>query len=485
MANDKTRYSSNIRYEFVLDDGEDYTKWAAVLAGSGVGSGSEHVSGSNSVGFSKDDSGSSAYVYKVLDLNDGLDLDIFSMDGNIVSSVYVPSVDGVSTYTIILYSNPDTQEGNKYTVSVSDLSVGWNHIVIPCNSFSSSSGGGLNWKAVKVLIVGLDYSSSLTTASGIIIDSVRLQIPVKSSEAQGTAGGYFSTVILDGSSESTGLPVVAAGDSKSADTKVALVQHLDSNGIPIRSGDSYSESLFVQDSQPFYIHNGDYSSPVDFTAVYSTSSGIEIYGVPFTPTIANFIGVVSHRSGSSGSVYSPKSHVFDYTHLTGSGLLNIGGASFESGDSFNVLLTGQRKGYSASMSANQTVDISPLPSKYSSETIADVTNETDASSDYYMSLDQYPHFQIQYFKTGGTDTCSLKVYGTDQDDGTASDSCLYQDITQYGMEPLNHSTASGSYNIDITLKSVEGSSWKYVKCNVATSGGSNDGDYKIFGRKWY
>jgi hypothetical protein len=242
----------------------------------------------------------------------------------------------------------------------------------------------------------------------------------------------------------------------------------------------------VEQAQPLSAAvEGAYNSPDDFTADYSTTSGIELSGLPFTPVAANFAGVEVFSNQSLTAVYTPKSHVFDYTDLTASGLLNVGGASWGASDTFRVSLVGQSKGYSTALSAHQVAEVAPISDAYASETVADVTNEDDASSDYYITMDGYQHCMVQYEVVGGTDTLALSVHGTTQDDGTAAASCLYQDITQYGMDIVTWSTASGTYDVDTTLTTTAGTAWKYLKLNVAATGGANDGDYKIFARKWY
>jgi len=80
---------------------------------------------------------------------------------------------------------------------------------------------------------------------------------------------------------------------------------------------------------------------------------------------------------------------------------------------------------------------------------------------------------------------ALKVYGTLQADGTAAASCLYNDVTQSGMDILSWTTTSGSYDVSTILKTVGDSSWKYLKFNVAKTGGSNDADYTIYIKKYY
>ena len=54
MAIEKTRYSQNQRYEVVLDNGEDASKWSDLLGNAGtIVSGTAHITAGQSVSFDK------------------------------------------------------------------------------------------------------------------------------------------------------------------------------------------------------------------------------------------------------------------------------------------------------------------------------------------------------------------------------------------------------------------------------------------------
>lgn len=142
-------------------------------------------------------------------------------------------------------------------------------------------------------------------------------------------------------------------------------------------------------------------------------------------------------------------------------------------------------GYDSSNDAQVIESINPQWTRYVGETLADVTNETNATVDRYIDMTGYRGATIQFEKTGGTDTVTLKVYGTTQDDGTAAASCTYQDITQYGMTIETAASTAASYTADAIISLKEGPNYKYLHVETVSAGGNNDADYAIYVKKFY
>ncbi|MCK5019703.1 MAG: hypothetical protein KAS32_21775 [Candidatus Peribacteraceae bacterium] len=229
-------------------------------------------------------------------------------------------------------------------------------------------------------------------------------------------------------------------------------------------------------------------NPQDFSVDYTTVSGITVVGAPFTVDNSECrVIYIKYKASTEAKWKNPLVNGMDGVTIDAtSDVINVGGIAepFSSGDEYEVGILYQKKGYSSSVDAEKVIILNPLNEQHSYETAANITNETDASSDYYVSLEGYTHCQVQYKIVGGSDVLGLTVHGTIQGDEVAS-SCEFENITADGMSILTHSTTSGIYDSDTILKTVEGSSWKYLKLNIASSLGSSDGDYKIFVHKWY
>lgn len=111
-----------------------------------------------------------------------------------------------------------------------------------------------------------------------------------------------------------------------------------------------------------------------------------------------------------------------------------------------------------------------------SQTLDEITDGTDGTYNYYIDMEEMDRFAVQLILDGGSGTVTVKIYATVQDDGTAADSCSYEDFT-YILSGVSSFTADA---IIVDNASVC-SSVKYVKVEVvASTGGSNDADWTIY-----
>ena len=479
MAKDRDRYERSQRYEIVLDNGEDERKWSSLSDNTGtIVSGTAHVTGAQSISFDKvAGSWEDAYIVRPISQMHGSDLDPFSSEGQILSSVYFPSLTDVSSYNVALLMASGTDHGAYYSVADTDLSVGWNHIKMDCNSYTTVSGHGVNWKEVKWLGVGVSFDAASDTLSDIKLDSVRLQVPTSTYKFDPnidnitvTAGTEIAIKNGDAADE---LSVDAADTARTSSTNVIPVQPIDSSGNIISGGTGTSGGLTL------------YSSPVHFTAVFQAATALDLSGMPFS--ISNFSQFVDIEAwdASAGFIekYTPKTHVFSWDSVNDR--VTVTGASFVTGGTYKVSILAEDRTVSIPTDSQKVTVLNPQSQEYSFETVADVTSEADASSDYYVSLDGTRNLIIQYEKTGGSDVCGLTVWGTLLSDGTPADSCDYQDISQYGLDPLTHSTASGIYDSSTMLKTQDGSSYKYLMFRVSSDLSGSDGDYSIKVKRHY
>jgi len=147
----------------------------------------------------------------------------------------------------------------------------------------------------------------------------------------------------------------------------------------------------------------------------------------------------------------------------------------------NGVLKTRDKAYDSSTQANKSGEVNPLNRQYVPATLADVTNETDATNYYYIDMAGYRNFSIQG-ETGGTaptSTLTVTVEATDQDDGTAQASCAYQDVTNalFGVASWVDTDFFGITDTPVAFK--------YVRVKTVTAGGGNDQDYTLYSKKMY
>ena len=230
--------------------------------------------------------------------------------------------------------------------------------------------------------------------------------------------------------------------------------------------------------------------PQDFTATFATDTTILITGAPFSVDDSECrIVYIRYKTDTTALWNPPLVNGMDGVSIDAAAdVITVSGvdpAPFATDDVYEIGIQYQTKGYSSPLDAGKFILLNPDSETYSGETVADVTNEADASSDFYVSMDGFRTCLIQYEIVGGTDVLGLTVYGTLQDDGTAAASCTYQDITQYGVDILTAATTAAVYTADCVLKTQDNSSWKYLKINVASDLSSSDGDYKIFAKRLY
>jgi len=140
---------------------------------------------------------------------------------------------------------------------------------------------------------------------------------------------------------------------------------------------------------------------------------------------------------------------------------------------------GQIKGYDSGTDSLKGFEVSPLSSHHVEETLADVTNETNATTSYYMDMDGYKTFAVQIeINSGATDTTTVTVEASIQDDGTAAASATYQDVTNEWFEAAN-------FTEDTILERNVPVDVKFVKIKTVTAGGNNDADYALYSKKSY
>jgi hypothetical protein len=126
-------------------------------------------------------------------------------------------------------------------------------------------------------------------------------------------------------------------------------------------------------------------------------------------------------------------------------------------------------------------EIDPIDTKYVPDTVADVTNGTDGTYNYYLDMSTHRKGTLQLELGAGTSAAVVKIYGTVQDDGTAAASCTYQDIGSATFGAASWTT--GSHILNDNTEKLAG--YKYIKIEVVASGGGNDADWTIYSKRLY
>jgi hypothetical protein len=108
-------------------------------------------------------------------------------------------------------------------------------------------------------------------------------------------------------------------------------------------------------------------------------------------------------------------------------------------------------------------------------TLADITNAVAGPTYYYIDMSGYNHLSLQFEISSGSPT--LTVEGTLEDNGTAADSCVYQDIGSATF-------GAASWTTDSILVDDSGKCGGYHFIRVAVAGSGTE-DLEIFYKKWY
>jgi hypothetical protein len=143
--------------------------------------------------------------------------------------------------------------------------------------------------------------------------------------------------------------------------------------------------------------------------------------------------------------------------------------------------------YSSVTDAFNMTETNPVETKYTYETLADVTNGTDAGGTscpagtdycYYVDMTERRKATFQLILDCVAGTVTATIYGTVQND-CAPASCTYENITNDTFGIANLQAAAGSAS-DIWNDDSEAlAGYKYVYIDIAAATGGNTGDWRI------
>lgn len=238
--------------------------------------------------------------------------------------------------------------------------------------------------------------------------------------------------------------------------------------------------------------NNSYTTDDDFTATVTDGTTNIVLSVDSVGgkaiTDANFANAILKVEDISLTPPEWKTIKLDkFTWTAGTKTLAVanctGAFTFGTGDVVSLSITGPLKMNDASADAQKSVEQSPIYTRYSGDTLAALTNITANTTGYlYVSMDGYKYLSLQCATSDATptDTLTLTIEETNQDDGTADSSCDYDDTTlaRFGVASWVDTDVIINFDTPVTSKYVR---LKYVTSNT----GGNDCDVVVYARRSY
>ncbi len=140
-------------------------------------------------------------------------------------------------------------------------------------------------------------------------------------------------------------------------------------------------------------------------------------------------------------------------------------------------------GFQFASNAIRVINTNPLSEQHVESTLCDLTNIAQSTTDYcgYVDMDGYQAIGIQIVASGTpTDTITVTLECTLQDDTTAPESCAYFDVTDYYFGVASVVDDTAWWNPSQTIVA------KYCRVKYVTSGGGgNDQDLTVFVKVLY
>jgi hypothetical protein len=168
-------------------------------------------------------------------------------------------------------------------------------------------------------------------------------------------------------------------------------------------------------------------------------------------------------------------------------------AGVDAGGTYHTLLTDangqlQLANFTALTLSNRTEEIDPISQHYVSETLAEVTDQADATYDYYIDMAGFGKSGLQLDLSCGLGTVTATFWITLRDDGTAPAACNYQNVTNdlFGVPSLV-AAAGAAADMWIDDTGATGAA-KYIRVRIvaATGGaGAQLGDWTLLHKRWY
>jgi len=138
--------------------------------------------------------------------------------------------------------------------------------------------------------------------------------------------------------------------------------------------------------------------------------------------------------------------------------------------------------------ADRGEEVDPVDTRDYTNVMAEVTGQGDGDFYYYLDMAHFTKVGIQIENVDGiAGDNTYTIHGSEQDDGTAPNAVIYQDITQFGCDNMRAANAA-NYTADVLLQlNAAGLSYKWIMVHVerANDGANTDGEWTILARPLY
>lgn len=229
-----------------------------------------------------------------------------------------------------------------------------------------------------------------------------------------------------------------------------------------------------------------YYSPVDFQAAYTSNVTITVTGSPFDIDDANTL-VYKIYYKPTGGVWIPLINMHNGVTITSSSnVITVAGAGtpFTSGDSYIVIVLGQKKSYDNTTDTLKITEQAPISNRYVQDSLVDTTN-TSAATTYFpattgQAMDGYRDlsFSGKFITTG---TLTMWIEATNDEDTTNADW-----VQVYGYDAKNDAYINGYSITNTTLTfALMFNSFNFSSYRVKVVDSSSTNTYIIKARKVY
>jgi hypothetical protein len=219
---------------------------------------------------------------------------------------------------------------------------------------------------------------------------------------------------------------------------------------------------------------------LDFTATPGTGDKtVTIAGLPFTFTVINILSAFYYDA-------SNVRHDLPLTTVSVTGAVitfTDKASNFAGTEEVEVYIAGKQKSGDNISDVTKVQDTNPFNLKQDGNggALLSLTSIAEDTTDYgYIDMTGYRYLSIQgILSSGTTDTITVTIEASDQDDDTAMESCTYSDIT-LAMD----GTASSFVDTSFFLLPSFPINAKYVRVKYVTSDTEgNDTDLTVYIRK--
>lgn len=225
----------------------------------------------------------------------------------------------------------------------------------------------------------------------------------------------------------------------------------------------------------------------DATSSYNDATKINIIGLSFLFTKYD-IESIEHIPTTGNFKYYKTTNSFTVSGTLGNQVITIAGADFGASDTFVATFTGEKKGYNSANNAQITEVTNPAWSRYGNALIARVTNEANATTDRYFSMNGYNRYSVQIKVGAAVDTFKGTIHHSNDENSIVDSAKDYQNTTQYGHGiSTAAATPAGAtgYVADAITYLLPGANVQTVKIETVTAGGNDDMDYEIIVYRWF